>query len=112
MSKNADSTQQYPDAVEEMDQKVPLLRGTSLSTCVWFDSDHTHDKVTCRSITGMFVFVGSLPILWKAKWQGAIQSSTYSADFLASRTTVEEAGAIRCLLRSLGGPCTWTDTNL
>ena len=72
MPKNADFTQQYPDAKGEMDQKVPLTRGASLSTSVWFDSDHAHDKVICRSITGMFVFVGSLPILWKAKRQGTI----------------------------------------
>ena len=52
----------------------------------------------------MFVFVGSLPILWKAKRQGAIQSSTYGAEFLAGRTAVEEAGALRYLLRSLGVP--------
>ena len=102
--KNADFTQQYLDAVEGMDQKVPSPRGTSLSTSVWFDSDHAHDKVTCRSITGMFVFVGSLPILWKEKRQGAIQSSTYGAEFSAGRTAVEEAGAIRYLLRSLGVP--------
>ena len=52
----------------------------------------------------MFVFVGSLPILWKAKCQGAIQSSTYGAEFLAGRTAIEEAGAIRYLLISFGVP--------
>ena len=52
----------------------------------------------------MFVFVGNVPILWKAKRQGAIQSSTYGAEFLAGRSAVEEASAIRYVLRSLGVP--------
>ena len=81
MPKDADFTQQYSDTKEEIDQEVPLPRGANLSISVWFDSDHANDKVTCRSITRMFVFVGSLPILWKAKWQGAIQSSTYCVEF-------------------------------
>ena len=78
--------------------------GASLSTSVWFGSDQAHDKVTCRSITRMFVFVGNLQILWKAKQQDAIQSSTCGTEFLICKTTAEEVDAIRYLLRSLGVP--------
>ena len=104
MHKGANFTQQYTDAAEEMDHKVPLSKGVGLPTSVWFDLDHAHDKVTYRSITGMFVYVGNLSILWKAKQQGTIQSSTYGAKVLAGRTDVEVIGAIRNLLRSLGVP--------
>ena len=45
--------QQYPDAVEELDPKFPVAKGKPLHTQIWFDANHTHDKVTRRSISGL-----------------------------------------------------------
>jgi hypothetical protein len=50
--------------------------------------------------------VGSTPKYWISKRQGAIASSTYQAEFMAARMAVEEAIAIRYMLRSLGIPVT------
>ena len=99
-----DFTQQYPDAEEELDPRHPSPRGRAFETSVWFDSDHAHDKKTFRSITGLFVYVCGVPYLWKSKRQGAIQASTYAAEFMAGRAAVEEAQGIRYVLRSLGVP--------
>ena len=100
----ADFSQQYPDAKEEVDPKFPKPKGRSLSTSVWFDSDHAHDKVTFRSITGLITYVGSTPVYWASKRQGAIETSTYGAEFVAGRVAAVEAISIRYLLRSLGVP--------
>ena len=73
-----------------------------MNTSIWFDSDYAHDKVTFKSISGIIIFVGKTPVKWTSTRQGAIKSSTYGAEFMAGRSAVEEAKAIRYMLRSLG----------
>lgn len=90
---------------------LPTSYGPELETSVFFDSDHAHDVVTRRSISGLLTFVGSTPITWLSRCQRAIASSTYSAEFSAMRTAVEEAQATRYMLRCLGIPVT-TPTRL
>jgi hypothetical protein len=76
--------------------------GKELDLSIFFDSDRAHDKVPGRSISGIIVMVGSTPILWKSKRQGAVQTSTYGAEFSAMRTATKEAIAIHYMLHSLG----------
>jgi hypothetical protein len=52
-----------------------------------------HDKVTGRSISGVVVYVGGTPIIWKSRRQGSVNSM---------KLAVEEAITIRYMLRSLG----------
>jgi hypothetical protein len=101
---DTDFSDEYNDATEELDPGLPSPRGKPMETFVFFDSDHGHNKVTRRSLTGCLVVVGSTPISWMSKRQGAIASSTYQAEFMAARVAVEEAIAIRYMLRSLGVP--------
>ncbi|MGH3055550.1 MAG: Ty1/Copia family ribonuclease HI, partial [Gaiellaceae bacterium] len=63
------------------------------------------------SITGILTVVGRTPVNWMSKRQGAVETSTYGAEFLAMRTAVEEAISIRYMLRALGVPIT-RSTNL
>jgi hypothetical protein len=99
-----DFLQDYPDAVEEMDPHFPKAFGKTLETTILVDSDHAHDLVTRRSLTGLIAFVGSTPVEWFSKRQGAVASSTYQAEFSALRTAVEEAQSLRYMLRCLGIP--------
>jgi hypothetical protein len=80
----------YPDAEEEINDKVPepLLDELKITACV--DSDHAHDKVSRRSINGLIIFVGRTPVFYMAKQQGTIEMSTYGAEFIAMKTAVEE----------------------
>ena len=73
-----------------------------MKTATLVDSDHAHDLKTRRSITGLLSFVGSTPVMWLSKRQGAIASSTYAAEFSALRTATEEAKSLRYMLRCLG----------
>jgi hypothetical protein len=98
----ADFADQYSYASEEIDQMFPTPIGTELAVTIFFDSDHAHDKITGRSISGIIVMVGRTPVIWKSKRQGAIQTSTYGAEFSAMRLATEEAHTIRYMLRSLG----------
>ncbi len=97
-----DFSEQYLYANEEIDKRFPRPLGQELSVSVFFDSDHAHDKTTSRSISGVIVLVGSTPVIWRSKRQGAVQTSTYGAEFSAMRLATEEAITIRYMLRSLG----------
>jgi hypothetical protein len=93
---------QYSYAVEEMDKSFPKTLGEELDVNIFFDSDHAHDRKTGRSISGVIVYVGNTPIIWKSRRQGAVQTSTYGAELFAMRMAVEEVISIRYMLRSFG----------
>jgi hypothetical protein len=88
--------------VEEMDKNFPKPLGEELDVNIFFDSDLGHDRKTGRSISGIIVYVGNTPIIWKPRQQGAVQTSTYGAELCAMRMAVEEAITIRYMLRSFG----------
>ena len=94
--------EEYPDASEEIDANLPTPLVDELAITMFVDSDHAHDKVTRRSITGLIILVGRTPVFYYSKRQGAVETSTYSAEFMAMRYAVEEAVAIRYMLRCLG----------
>jgi len=92
----------YPDAAEELDAKLPNSLVDELEITAFVDSDHAHDKATRRSMTGLLILVGRTPVFFMSKRQGAIETSTYGAEFCAMRTAVEEVQAVRYMLRCLG----------
>ena len=97
-----DFLQDYPHAKEELDPNFPPSFGPVMESTFLTDSDHAHDQATRRSLTGWIGYVGSTPITWGSKRQGAIASSTYAAEFSALRTATEEAISLRYMLRCLG----------
>ena len=60
-------SEHYPDANEEINKKLsdPLL--DELAITAYVDSDHTHDKVTCRSMTDLIIFIGRTPLFYMVK---------------------------------------------
>jgi hypothetical protein len=95
---------QYTYAKEEIDTRFHKPLGPELDINIFFDSDHRHDRKTGRSISGIIVYVGNTPIIWKSRRQGAVQTSMYGAELCAMRMAVEEAITIRYMLRSFGIP--------
>ena len=88
----------YPDSAEELDSNLPTPLVEEISITVFVDSNHGHDKVTRRSITGLIAFLGRTPAFYLSKRQGAIETSTYSAKFCSMKTGVEETIAIRYMM--------------
>jgi hypothetical protein len=99
---------QYYDKDEEGEKDeinhFPTPLGTALTTAVYFDSNWAHDEKTRKSISGVVSFVGNCPISWLSRRQGAIATSTYSAELIAAKVGTEEVISIRYMLRSLGVP--------
>ena len=52
---------------EDIDEQFPEPLLGKLDIHVFVDANHGHDKVTGRSITGLFLFVGSTPTTWSSK---------------------------------------------
>ena len=93
---------QYSYFKEDIDPRFPEPLMEELECNIFVDSDHGHDKVTGRSITGLIGFVGSTPTIWSSKRQASVQVSTFGAEFTALKKAVEEAVSIRYYLRSMG----------
>ena len=89
-------------AVENVDKYLPPPLVDELAITVFVDSDHAHDKVNCRSITGIIMLVGRTNLLYYSKQQVAVETSNYSAEFMTMSHAVEEVVALRYMLRCLG----------
>ncbi|MGH3053743.1 MAG: Ty1/Copia family ribonuclease HI, partial [Gaiellaceae bacterium] len=97
-----DWKQEYPDAQEEVPTNAPKALGSTVRITCYVDSDHAHDTVTRRSVTGFIIILNSMPFIWYSKRQGSVESSTYGAEFIATRTAVEHLKGVRFSLRMLG----------
>ena len=59
--------EEYPKAMEEIDEYLPPLLIDELEIAVFVDSDHAHDKVNRRSITALIIIVGRTPVFYYSK---------------------------------------------
>ena len=76
-----------------MEEPVPLIapkpHGCDVDLCMFVDSDHAGDKLTCRSCTGVIIYLNSLPIVWYSKKQVTIERSVFGAEFMAMKQGME-----------------------
>ena len=93
---------QYSDFSEDEDTRLPKPLMKELAVNIFVDSNHAHDRITGRSITGMICFVGRTPITNVSKRQSSVQTTTFGAEFVALKKAVEEAITTRYYLRSMG----------
>ena len=71
---------------------------------IWVDADHAHDKVTCRSVTGVVVMLNNVIVKTFSKRQTTVESSTYGSEIIAARIATDMAVEIRHMLHMLGVP--------
>ena len=93
---------QYQDFVEDQDERLPEPKMKELSTNIFVDANHGHDRMTGRSITGLISFVGRTPVYWMSKRQSMVQTPTFGAEFVSLKKAVGEAVTLRYYLRSMG----------
>jgi hypothetical protein len=55
----------------------------------YIDSDHVHDLVTRRYITGILVVLNNIPIRWISMQQKTVDTSTNGSELVASRIYTE-----------------------
>ena len=99
-----DWTELYPDAEEELPYDMPAPLGKKARLTVYVDADHSHDLVTRRSVTGVFLLVNNTPVRWISKRQRTVETSTYGSELVAARTATELVMEMRYTLMMLGVP--------
>jgi hypothetical protein len=99
-------TEFYPDVVEELPPDMPEPKGKPVRTTCYVDSDHGHDAVTRRSVSGILLFVMGMPVRWYSKRQKTVETSSYGSELVAARVAVDLIIELRYKLRMLGVPVT------
>jgi hypothetical protein len=94
----------YRDAEETMPHRMPLPRGRSVISTAFVDASHAANKKTRRSHTGYVVFLNRAPIVWYSKRQQTVETSTFSAEFIALKACLEAIEHLRFKLRCFGVP--------
>ena len=65
----------YTDTEEDIPHDMPEPYGYLAKLTAFVDSDHAHDKVTRKSVSGIIILLSNTPILW---WK-TVETSTYGA---------------------------------
>jgi hypothetical protein len=60
-------TNQYRDSTDELPPNMPEPRGNAVQINCFVDADHAGNRITCRSQTGILIFINRAPILWYSK---------------------------------------------
>ncbi len=94
----------YHDAKEPMPHQVPEPRGRSRIISSFVDASHAANKITRRSHTGYVIFLNRLPIVWYSKRQQTVETSTFSAEFIALKVCLEPFEHLCFKLRCFGVP--------
>jgi hypothetical protein len=79
----------YHDARDEVPPNMPSPRGNTVQINCFTDVDHAGNHATHHSHAGILIFVNRAPIIWFSKAQSTIKSSTFRAEFVATRIAVE-----------------------
>jgi hypothetical protein len=94
----------YTDLEEELLPQMPEPLGNPVNMYTFVDAKHAGNVVTCRSHTGILMFVQNSPILWLSGRQNIVETSTFGSEFVAIRTTRDLIISIRYKLHMFGIP--------
>ena len=68
------------------------------------DADHAGNRITCRSHTGIIVFLNRTPIIWYSKKQKTVETLTLVQNSMPMKTAIELIEALRYKLQMFGIP--------
>ena len=68
------------------------------------DASHGANKKTRRSHSGYVIFVNRAPVKWLSKRQQTVETSAFSAEFIAMKHCIEDIEHLRFKLRMFGIP--------
>ncbi len=70
------------------------------------DSNHTGDKQTSYSRTGLLIYCNMNLIIWLSKRQPTIETSVFGAEFVAMKHSIKTLRGLRHKLQMMGVPLT------
>ena len=83
---------------------MPKPLGKDLYVCMMCNSDQGGEKRTRRSHTGFLIFCNMALIDWVSKKQATIETSVFSAKFVAMKHSIEKLSGLWYKLRMIGIP--------
>src|SRR5210317_283730 len=81
---------------------LPKPLGKKIRITVYTDSDHAHDVVTRRSVTGVLLFLNNTPVKAISQRQNTVETSTYGSELVATRVATELILEYRNTLHLMG----------
>ena len=94
----------YKDIKEDIPLDMPEPRGNEAEIHCFVDASHASEKVQRRSQTGILIFINKAPIMFYSKRQNSVETSTFGAEFTATKQAVELIKGLRYKLRMFGVP--------
>jgi hypothetical protein len=87
-------------AEEEFTNDLPVPKGPK----IWINvvTDHAHDLVARRSITGILMMLNNTPVWRVFRHQKTVETSTYGSKIVVSKIATQLILVVRFMLRSLG----------
>ncbi len=83
---------------------MPTPRCRPVYISVYVDADHAHDLVTSRPVTGVMIYLNNTPIRSICKKQTTVERSTFGAELVATKMTVEAIMELQYQLQMVGVP--------
>lgn len=68
------------------------------------EANHVGNRITCHSHTGIILFCNPAPIIWFAKCQNTVETSTFGSEFIAARIAVKLIESLCYKLHMFGIP--------
>ena len=103
-TKAEDFIEYYRDAKEQMPHQVPKPRGKPVTLTAYVDASHAANRKNRRSHSGFIVFMNRSPVMWYSKRQQTVETSSFSAEYIAMKVCVETIQQLRFKLRMFGIP--------
>jgi len=83
---------------------MPEALGQAVELTMFVDASHATNLVTRQSRTVVLIYVNKAPIIWYSKKQNAIETSSFSSEFMALKTGVELLEGLVYKLQMMGVP--------
>ena len=64
---------------------APESLGKEVDICMFVDSDHAGDKVSCRSRRDFLKYVNTALMQWFSKKQSTVETSVFGAEFVVMK---------------------------
>ena len=99
-----DFVEYYRDASESIPGDMSRPRGGTVTTTAFVDASFAANKKTRKSHSGFLIFVNRAPIAWFSKRQSTVETSTFSAEFMAMKSCLNAIESLRVKLCMFGIP--------
>ncbi len=94
----------YGNVEKAIPSNAPEPRGESVYIRMYVDYNHAVEKRTRQSRSGFFVYLNCAPVQWLSKKHATIETTVFSAEFVAMKIGIESLRGLQFKLQMMGVP--------